>query len=107
MEYKFLGNHIKLLFREKKDNFPNIDADFNYNIKKFVVTIWVNRILNFNLDENLELNQSLLHKDLINKYKEKAIKENLDFLQVVIINEQYCFLVDSWNWLVLMHRDEY
>ena len=95
MEYNFLGNHIKLLFREKKDDFPKIEANFNCNIKKFVVTIGVNKILNFNLDEHLELNQALLHKDIINKFKEEAVKENLDFLQVIIINEQYCFLVDS------------
>ena len=107
MEYLYLGNKIKLLFRHRKLKKPDIDVNFNSNTKIFRVTIWVNEILNFALDDFLELNQSLLHKDIIKKYEEKAKEEDLDFLQVLFINNQYCFLIDSWSWLTLMHSNEY
>lgn len=107
MEYLLLWHKINLLFKWKRRDLPHISADFDYNSRVFYVTAKVNKILTFPLDNNLGLNQELFHKDIIKRYEQRAKEEVLDSLQSLFINNDYCFLVDDWNSIVLMHSEEY
>lgn len=107
LNYNIYWNNIKITITPSNIKYWLIKEDFNYHLKQFVITIWVNNLLKFKSNKYIEVKQQMIYHNLINKVYEKAKIIDLDYLQNIKINWVNCWLLDNWNDICLMLPSDY
>lgn len=104
-KYHIYWNIIELYFSSPNEEQNYIKEDFDYKSKTFVITNWVNSLLQ--LESNDIIKQNIIYYNIIRELNDYSKSKDLDYLQKLDINWTRCWIIDNWNDICLMLPSEY
>lgn len=101
--FEFLWNKIIFSFNSPTKETLYLNEDFDFNKKQSYSTQWVQELLKFDNDFQLQFIISWIFKIL----KEETKNKKLDYLQIININNTEIWCIDNWDTMCLMTKEEY
>lgn len=101
--FEFLWNKIIFSFNSPVQETWYISEDFDFTKKSSYATLWVQKLLKFDNDFQLQFIISWIFKIL----KEETKNQKLDYLQIININSVEIWCIDNWDTICLLTKEEY
>lgn len=101
--FEFLWNKITFSLNSPTKETWFLNEDFDFNKKSSYATLWVQELLKFDNDFQLQFIIAWIFKIL----KEETKNQKLDYLQVININNTEIWCIDNWDTICLLTKEEY
>lgn len=101
--YSILWNRITFHFNppEKEWSFKN--KEFNYSTQICYRTIWIDKLLKYDNDEQIQI----IMKNILNILSNQSYKQKLYIFQILYINRMPVLCGDDWYTILLTTLTEY
>ncbi len=101
--YTIWWNTISINFSLPIEETGYIGEDFNYKNKTSYATIGIQEIIKYDTDITLQL----ILWTIFQAFYSKAQESKLDYLQTLVINDIEVWIIDNWDTICIMTKEEY
>ncbi len=101
--FEFLWNKIIFSFNSPVQETWYISEDFDFTKKSSYATLWVQTLLKFDNDFQLQF----IIWEIFKILKEETKNQKLDYLQIININNIEIWCIDNWDTICLLTKEEY